>query len=462
MWKGLILSTSVGGKGVPAYIYSDKALSLGTVENAAAVATVLATPDYDGKASNCGNQRPHSSSAELEQKVPVLEDSEWTNVAAAKTRRKAPNSSIFSTGSGGVSVDSKNGTGSGSFVKEQQVRQKQQEEEQRRRHREKLQRETEEKQRHLEQHQKQMQAEQRQQQVEEQKKKERQQQQQQQMDEESLHRQQQHNYQDEPEQGQINEQEEAVKAEVAISAAAAQISSPLVCGDPFDDFDDVEALLRMAGNGYDENVFALLRAAGVDDAEGLARRMASEDMDVEALKLCSRATCATAGRPVPSRCTVESSLPVPSDRCRRSGWWRQARCFEYGRGRLSGHGRPGADRCVTKANAFISQQLGMSPSPLPPPRRSGLEVPASFSSYPPEELCCPITQEILFDPVRAADGYVYERAAIEGWIQTKSLLSEPGIPSPIANVALPHLRLDPVPKKKMQADAWRVANYGRY
>ena len=137
---GLILSTSVGGKGVPAYIYSDKALSLGTVENAAAVATVLATPDYDGKASNCGNQRPHSSSAELEQKVPVLEDSEWTNVAAAKTRRKAPNSSISSTGSGGVSVDSKNGTGSGSFVKEQQVRQKQQEEEQRRRHREKLQR----------------------------------------------------------------------------------------------------------------------------------------------------------------------------------------------------------------------------------------------------------------------------------------------------------------------------------
>ena len=342
------------------------------------------------------------------------------------------------------------------------MRQKQQEEEQRRRHREKLQRETGEKQRQLQEHQKQIQAEQRQQQVEEQKKKERQQQQQQ-MDEESLHRQQQHNYQDEPEQGQINEQEEAVKAEVAISAAAAQISSPLVCGDPFDDFDDVEALLRMAGNGYDENVFALLRAAGVDDAEGLARRMASEDMDVEALKLCSEGDLRDCGTPSAFEVhrRIQAYLYPPIGAGEVGGGDRQG-VLSMGVGDFLGMGALGLTDGVTKANAFISQQLGMSPSPLPPPRRSGLEVPASFSSYPPEELCCPITQEILFDPVRAADGYVYERAAIEGWIQTKSLLSEPGIPSPIANVALPHLRLDPVPKKKMQADAWRVANYGRY
>mmetsp|Transcript_6151 Transcript_6151/g.13821 ORF Transcript_6151/g.13821 Transcript_6151/m.13821 type:complete len:189 (-) Transcript_6151:131-697(-) len=32
---------------------------------------------------------------------------------------------------------------------------------------------------------------------------------------------------------------------------------------------------------------------------------------------------------------------------------------------------------------------------------------------PPSELCCPITGELMKDPVNAADGYAYERCAIE-------------------------------------------------
>ena len=34
----------------------------------------------------------------------------------------------------------------------------------------------------------------------------------------------------------------------------------------------------------------------------------------------------------------------------------------------------------------------------------------------PSDLCCPITRELFVDPVSAADGETYERAAIEAWI----------------------------------------------
>ena len=33
----------------------------------------------------------------------------------------------------------------------------------------------------------------------------------------------------------------------------------------------------------------------------------------------------------------------------------------------------------------------------------------------PEEIVCPITQDIMLDPVSAADGHAYERKAIEEW-----------------------------------------------
>ena len=36
----------------------------------------------------------------------------------------------------------------------------------------------------------------------------------------------------------------------------------------------------------------------------------------------------------------------------------------------------------------------------------------------PKELTCPITQELLIDPVLAEDGHTYERAAITRWFST--------------------------------------------
>jgi hypothetical protein len=52
---------------------------------------------------------------------------------------------------------------------------------------------------------------------------------------------------------------------------------------------------------------------------------------------------------------------------------------------------------------------------------------------------CPITQEVMKDPVIAADGHSYERAAIEKWFKTKRAPPT----SPSTNLALPHTLLVP-------------------
>ena len=42
----------------------------------------------------------------------------------------------------------------------------------------------------------------------------------------------------------------------------------------------------------------------------------------------------------------------------------------------------------------------------------GLDVPHEFR--------CPITQEVMLDPVVCADGHTYERGAIRTWLRSKS------------------------------------------
>lgn len=54
----------------------------------------------------------------------------------------------------------------------------------------------------------------------------------------------------------------------------------------------------------------------------------------------------------------------------------------------------------------------------------------------PNEFVCPITTEIIMDPVVAVDGHTYERAAIEEWFKTKST-------SPKTNEVLPSKMLIP-------------------
>ncbi|CAE8604138.1 unnamed protein product [Polarella glacialis] len=58
---------------------------------------------------------------------------------------------------------------------------------------------------------------------------------------------------------------------------------------------------------------------------------------------------------------------------------------------------------------------------------------------PPISFCCPITQHLMGDPVAAADGHVYERAAIEEWFRA----SRDSLRSPMTNLPLPTVLLAP-------------------
>ncbi|CAH2305585.1 WD repeat, SAM and U-box domain-containing 1 isoform X1 [Pelobates cultripes] len=65
----------------------------------------------------------------------------------------------------------------------------------------------------------------------------------------------------------------------------------------------------------------------------------------------------------------------------------------------------------------------------------------------PDEFLCPITCEIMKDPVIASDGYSYERSAIENWISTKRT-------SPMTNLPLENLLLTPNRTLKMALNRW--------
>jgi hypothetical protein len=51
-------------------------------------------------------------------------------------------------------------------------------------------------------------------------------------------------------------------------------------------------------------------------------------------------------------------------------------------------------------------------------------------------LACPLTRQLMRDPVVASDGYTYERAAIEAWMESRAV-------SPITRAPLPGRELVP-------------------
>ena len=67
----------------------------------------------------------------------------------------------------------------------------------------------------------------------------------------------------------------------------------------------------------------------------------------------------------------------------------------------------------------------------------------------PEDHCCPIcgTGEPMSDPVTAADGMTYERAAIENWLQDKDT-------SPSTGAELPHTLVVPNQALKIIIRGW--------
>ncbi|NWU97112.1 WSDU1 protein, partial [Upupa epops] len=77
-------------------------------------------------------------------------------------------------------------------------------------------------------------------------------------------------------------------------------------------------------------------------------------------------------------------------------------------------------------------------------RMNTVSVPVNI----PDEFLCPITRELMKDPVIAADGYSYEKAAMENWISTKRRSS------PMTNLPLPSPLLTPNRTLKMAINRW--------
>eukprot|EP00891_Asterochloris_glomerata_P003544 jgi/Astpho2/3544/e_gw1.00057.80.1_t len=61
---------------------------------------------------------------------------------------------------------------------------------------------------------------------------------------------------------------------------------------------------------------------------------------------------------------------------------------------------------------------------------------------------CPITTDLMEQPVFASDGYVYERSAIERWFQGHST-------SPMTNKRLADLKLQPCHPLRSAIQSWR-------
>jgi len=79
------------------------------------------------------------------------------------------------------------------------------------------------------------------------------------------------------------------------------------------------------------------------------------------------------------------------------------------------------------------------------------EAPPREEEPPPADFICPITTELMSDPVMAADGHSYERSAIERWLATKST-------SPMTGEALVHSFLAPNHTLRRQIREWEEAN----
>jgi len=80
------------------------------------------------------------------------------------------------------------------------------------------------------------------------------------------------------------------------------------------------------------------------------------------------------------------------------------------------------------------------------------EAPPREEEPPPADFICPITTEVMSDPVMATDGHSYERKQIERWLATKST-------SPMTGEALEHSILTPNHALRGRIREWQEAHH---
>ena len=91
---------------------------------------------------------------------------------------------------------------------------------------------------------------------------------------------------------------------------------------------------------------------------------------------------------------------------------------------------------------------GPSAEATAPPAVAG--EPVTSEPVSPQYLC-PITGEIMEDPVTTADGHAYERAAIAQWLSNHDT-------SPVTNAQLPHRKLAPAHALRQLIQEFVAAN----
>ena len=84
---------------------------------------------------------------------------------------------------------------------------------------------------------------------------------------------------------------------------------------------------------------------------------------------------------------------------------------------------------------------------------AGIHEMCSTLEYP-ENFLCPITCDIMHDPVSAKDGHTYERSAIQRWFD------EGKRSSPVTNVVMLSTDLLPNHSMKSLISSWRDQNKG--
>ena len=101
----------------------------------------------------------------------------------------------------------------------------------------------------------------------------------------------------------------------------------------------------------------------------------------------------------------------------------------------AGDGGDGGDGAGATTTALSAAATAGAQPPLHREEEPPATVTAGLSPVP-EQYLCPITLQIMQDPVITADGHTYEREAIEEWLRTRTT-------SPSTGAPLPHRVLTP-------------------
>lgn len=106
--------------------------------------------------------------------------------------------------------------------------------------------------------------------------------------------------------------------------------------------------------------------------------------------------------------------------------------------------KEGKTACMVAATRRFHTLVGLLDAAVPLPLPED-----ALPARPPAMLCCPITLDLMNDPVVLADGHTYERAAIEKWLLARAT-------SPLTNLPLPQRAVYPNLAVRQVINEWRV------